>query len=601
MAEHYKVREEDLLFILNEELHYGDLCNYDRYKELSPETLDMLVKEAIRFAKGVLEPLQSEGEKHGVRFENGKVYLAPGFREAFRLCGENGWIAAARDTTYGGMGFPHMMRIVINDIFYGACLCMNFLSSLTHGAGHLIESFGSEKLKELFVPQMYGGKWSGTMALTEPGAGSSLGNIKTTARREGDHFKIKGTKQFITYAEHDLAENIIHLLLARIEGAPEGTRGISLFVVPKIRVNDDGTLGEPNDVICAGVEQKMGLHASPTCLMSFGENDECIGYLCGEENRGLSHMFQMMNEARINIGVCSTTVASTAYLNALEYCKTRLQGRDLAKRKEGEVPIIDHPDVRRMLLWMKAMVDGMRSMVYATAYFVDIANEDPDESKRKRYGLLLDFMTPIVKGYCADMCFRVCEAAIQCLGGYGYCKDYPLEQYLRDSKIFSIFEGTSGIQSLDLLGRKMRIHSGEGYKAFIEELNLFLRENNGSHRFTRELDILKGAVERLKHVSDVMIRRMDLDPLQAASYSYPLLRCYGDIILAWRLLDMGIIADEALSKTGGSNKSAKKSFYQGKIFQATYFVDTILRQTLSRLDMCAREGREIIEIPDECF
>jgi alkylation response protein AidB-like acyl-CoA dehydrogenase len=601
MSEHSKIREEELLFILNEQLGYGDLCNLERYRELSPDTLDMLVTEAIKFAKGVFDPLQSVGERNGTKYKNGQVYLAPGFKEAFKLCGENGWIAAVRDTTYGGQGFPNMMRIVISDIFSGACLCLHFISSLTHGAGHLIESSGSEELKERFVSKMYGGKWSGTMALTEPDAGSNLANIKTIAKRENGHFKIKGTKQFITYAEHDATENIIQLLLARIEGAPEGVRGLSLFVIPKILVNQDGTLGEPNDVVCGGIEEKLGLHASPTCVMNFGENDECIGYLCGEENMGLSHMFQMMNEARINTGACSVAIASTAYLNALEYCKTRVQGFDIAKRKEGSVPIIDHPDVRRMLLWMKAMVDGMRSMIYTTALFVDMAEENSDDSEKERYGFLLDFMTPIVKAYCSEMGFRVCEIAIQCLGGYGYCEEYPLEQYLRDSKIFSIYEGTSGIQSLDLLGRKMRMKHGKALQTFIDELDGFIEKNRGTKRFSGEMDLFRKALNRLKQISEAMASKMGVDPLQAASYSHALLRCYGDVIVSWRLLDMGIIAEKKLSNNKLSNTSGKKLFYEGKIFQATYFTNTVLPKTMAFLDTCIREGREIIEIPEDSF
>lgn len=597
----YKIREEDLLFILNEQLAYGDLCKYERYKELSPDTLDMLVEEAIKFAKGVLDPLQSVGEMDGAKFQNGLVALALGFKEAFELCGKNGWIAAVRDTRYGGQGFPHMMRIVISDIFSGACLCLHFMSSLTHGAAHLIERFGNDKLKELFVPPMYGGKWSGTMALTEPDAGSNLANIKTIAKREMDHFKIKGTKQFITYAEHDATENIIHLLLARIQGAPEGVKGISLFVVPKILVNGDGTLGKPNDVMCMGIEKKMGLHASPTCAMSFGENDECIGYLCGEENQGLAHMFQMMNEARINTGACSVAIAGTAYLNALEYCKTRVQGFDVAKRREGSVPIIDHPDVRRMLLWMKGMVDGMRSMVYTAAFFVDIAHDDPDDWRKAHYGLLVDFMTPIVKAYCSEMCFRVCETAIQCLGGYGYCKEYPLEQYLRDSKIFSIYEGTSGIQSLDLLGRKMRMKEGKAFQAFSDELDALVERNEGSEIFSKEMGLLREAIFRLKNVSRVMTQKMGEDPLQAASYSHPLLRCYGDVILCWRLLDMGLIAAKNLSNKELSNESSKRLFCEGKIMQATYMANTLLPQTLAVLGTCIREGREIVEIFEGSF
>ena len=308
---HFKINQKDILYILKEQLAYGDLCALERYKTLNEKTLDLLVSEAANFAKGVLDPLQEIGEAWGVRLENGKVSSPPEFREAFRQYGTDGWIAAARGMTYGGQGFPHMMRIVVNDLMYGACQSFNMAPSLTHGAAHLIESFATEALKETYVPRMYAGEWAGTMCLTEPDAGSNLAALQTTAYPEGDHYRIKGSKIFISWGDHDLADNIIHLVLARIEGAPPGVKGISLFVVPKVRVAADGTLGEANDVVCTAVEEKLGLHASPTCALSFGAKDGCIGYLCGNANQGLAHMFQMMNAARINTGVSGMTLGST--------------------------------------------------------------------------------------------------------------------------------------------------------------------------------------------------------------------------------------------------------------------------------------------------
>ncbi|NQU16000.1 MAG: acyl-CoA dehydrogenase, partial [Desulfobacteraceae bacterium] len=509
---HFKVNEKDIFFILREQLNYGSLCKLERYRELDEETLDMLVTEAIKFAKGVVEPLQEIGEKQGVVFEDGQVRCPPEFKEAFKQYGEYGWIAAARSTRYGGQGFPHMMRIVINDQMYGAAQSFNVTPSLTHGAAHLIESFATEELKERFVPKMYRGQWAGTMCLTEPNAGSNLAATRTIAIPDGDRFKIKGNKIFISAGDHDLAENIIHLVLARMEGAPEGVKGISLFVVPKIKVKPDGSLGGPNDVICTAVEEKLGLHASPTCALNFGDNDDCVGYLCGEENRGLPHMFQMMNQARINTGVSGTTLASLAYQNALAYAKERIQGHDIAGRKPGYVPIIDHPDVRRMLLWMKATVDGMRSMIYTGAYWSDLALELPDGDKKRHYHDLLDFITPIIKAYCSDMGFRVCETAIQCLGGYGYCREYHVEQFLRDVKIASIYEGTNGIQSMDLLGRKMRINNGGPFKAYRSELDDFCSKNEDHSTLGEEVAGLSGAARRLEEVALELSGLSESDP-----------------------------------------------------------------------------------------
>ena len=592
---HFKVNEKDSFFILKEQLNYGSLCNLERYRELDEETLDMLVTEAIKFAKGVIAPLQEIGEDSGVVFEEGQVRCSPEFRDALKLYGENGWIAASRNTRYGGQGFPHMMRIVINDQMYGAAQSFNITPSLTHGAAHLIESFATEELKERFVPKMYEGEWTGTMCLTEPGAGSNLDGTRTIAIRDGDHFRIRGNKIFISAGDHDMAENIIHLLLARIEGAPEGIRGISLFVVPKIRVNPDGSLGEPNDVVCTAVEKKLGLHASPTCALNFGDNDGCIGYLCGEENRGLAHMFQMMNQARINTGVTSATLASLAYQNALVYAKERIQGSDIAGRKPGYVPIIDHPDVRRMLLWMKATVDGLRSMIYSGAFWSDLALELPEGDEKRHYQSLLDFITPIIKAYCSDMGFKVCETAIQCLGGYGYCKEYHVEQYLRDTKIASIYEGTNGIQSIDLMGRKMRVNDGALFKAYLKEIRGFCEENRNQPTLDDAIGDLSKAVERLAQVAGDMSAMMQNDPLQWASHTYPVLLCFGDVTICWRLLDMAAAAQRRID--GGE----ENDFYLGKIMQATYYAGVTLPVTIARLETIYRKGREVVEMPEEAF
>jgi 3-(methylthio)propanoyl-CoA dehydrogenase len=592
---HFKINEKDPLFILKDQLHYGSLCRLDRYRELDEETLDMLVAEAIKFAKGVVEPLQEIGENWGIRFENNQVRCAPEFREAFRLYGENGWIAAARGTRYGGQGFPHMMRIVVNDFMYGAAQSFNMAPSLTHGAGHLIESFAHVSLKERFVPKMYSGQWAGTMCLTEPNAGSNLAALRTTAFPEGDHYKIKGTKMFISWGEHDLAENIIHLVLARIDGAPQGVKGISLFIVPKVRVTPEGDLGEDNDVTCVGVERKLGLHASPTCVLNFGDNDGCIGYLCGQPNQGLAHMFQMMNQARINTGVSGMALASTAYLNALAYARERIQGSDVAGRKPGYVPIIDHPDVRRMLLWMKAMVDGMRSMIYTGAFWSDLALELPEGEDKAHYNALLDFITPITKAYCSDMGFRVCETAIQCLGGYGFCREYPLEQYLRDAKIMSLYEGTNGIQAMDLMGRKMRIHQGAPFKAFLKELRDFCQKNSDEPVVGEKVRQLSGVVDRLVEVAEILSGMSGADPLQWASTTYPALLCFGEVTTAWRLLDL------ASKARGFLEKDPENPYYLGKVMQATYWTDVTLPDTLVRLETCLRKGREVVEMPEDAF
>ncbi len=593
---HFKINQKDIFYILKEQLGYGSLCSLERYESLTEETLDLLVTEAIRFAKKAVAPLNEIGEEQGVRYEKGEVICPAEFAGVFRQYGRDGWTAAARDTEYGGQGFPNMMRIVVNDFMYGACQSFNMAPSLTHGAAHLIESFGIRELKEAFVPRMYDGTFAGTMCLTEPDAGSNLAATQTTAFPEDNHYRIKGNKIFISWGEHNIAENIVHLVLARIDGAPEGVRGISLFVVPKYRLNEDGSVGEFNDVVCTGIEEKLGLHSSPTAALSFGAKDGCIGYLCGEPNQGLAHMFQMMNSARINTGVSGMTLASTAYQNALEYTRQRIQGSDAAKRKTGFVPIIDHPDVRRMLLWMKASVDGMRSMIYTAAFWADLASEGESEQARKHYQALTDFMTPIVKAYCSDSGFRVCETAMQCLGGYGFCKDYPIEQYLRDAKIMSLYEGTNGIQAIDLMGRKMRLNDGAMFSAFIQEMEAFIEVRRDHEGLGSHVGNLADAFGRVREMADEMSRRSQEDRLQWASYTYPALLCFGDLVMVWRLLDMACIAWERAGKKGRKNE-----FFRGKVAQATFFADYILPHTIARAGICLRNGREIVEIADSAF
>jgi alkylation response protein AidB-like acyl-CoA dehydrogenase len=592
----FKINRNDIFFVLKEQLGYGSLCRLERYRDLSESMLDQVVTEAMNFAGGILDPLQEIGEAWGVRFESGKVTCPPEFKKAFQKYGREGWLSAARDLEYGGQGLPHMMRIVINDFMYGACQAFNMCPSLTHGAAHLIESFGTPALKELFVPRMYEGTWSGTMCLTEPDAGSNLGAIRAAAVKEGEHYRIQGEKIFISWGDHDLTENIIHLVLARIDGAPDGVKGISLFVVPKVRVNPDGSAGESNDVVCQRVEEKMGLHASPTCELIFGGRDGCVGYLCGEANKGLSHMFQMMNAARINAAVSGMTIGSLAYQNALAYVKARRQGRDLTGQTPGDVPIIRHPDVRRMLLWMKATVDGMRSMVYSTAYFSDLAWELPEGEEKAHYQGLLDFLTPIVKAYCSEMGFRVCENAIQCLGGYGYTRDYPLEQYLRDVKIMSLYEGTNGIQAMDLMGRKMTIQNGTPFRAFLEAIRRFLKMETENDDLKKAMDRLSRALVAVEKAVPVIIERLKSDPLVWGANAYPGLLCFGELTMAWRLLDMAVKADRIIREKGKTHP-----FYSGKIMQATYFVDTTLPITLARLENCIHGGGEIIAFDDAAF
>jgi len=593
---HYKIHPKDVFFILKEQLNYGRLCCLERYRWLEEKTLDLLVNEAIRFSKGVVDPLNAIGETEGVHMDKDRVICPPAFRNAFHELGHQGWIAVSRDPEYGGQGFPNMMRIVVNEFMYGACQAFQMAASLTHGAAHLIETFGTKELKRTFVSRMYNGQWSGTMCLTEPDAGSNLAAIETSARPEGDDYKIRGSKIFISWGDHDLTDNIIHLVLARLEGAPQGTRGLSLFVVPKRRIHKDGSPGGSNDVICTRLEDKLGLHASPTAALEFGTRDSCIGHLCGDKNRGLPHMFQMMNAARINTGISGLAIAGSAYRHAVDYARQRVQGKDIADGNGAEVTIIRHPDVRRMLMEMKVMVDGLRSLIYSAAFWSDLAIDASDAAERYHYRDLVDILTPIIKAYGSEKGFRVCETAIQCLGGHGYCKDYPLEQYLRDAKILSLYEGTNGIQSLDLMGRKLTLRDGACLNAFRTELDGFCRNHRNHPGLGHQIQSLSNTADGLWTLAEAFQALRSADPSQWAAGTYSALMAFGDVAVAWRLLDLARTAYPYM--TTGSEGDA---FYRGKALQAVFFVETVLPDTRAAIERLMRGGREVVDMPEEAF
>jgi len=593
---HYKVKSKDVFFILKEQLDYGRLCGLEGYGWLDEKTLDLLITEAIRFSKGVVDPLNAIGDSEGSRMKQGQVISPPAFCDAFREFGDQGWIAVARNPEFGGQGFPNMMRVVVNEFMYGACQAFNLAASLTHGAAHLIEVFGTKDLKQTFVPRMYGGQWSGTMCLTEADAGSNLAAIQTTAYPAGDQYKIRGSKIFISLGDHNLTKNIIHLVLARLQGAPRGTRGLSLFVVPKRRVRADGSLGEANDVICTRLEEKMGLHGSPTAALEFGARDACIGYLCGKKHQGLSHMFRMVNAARINTGVSGMALAGTAYRNALDYARHRVQGKAVADQLGEDVVILRHPDVRRMLMDMKASVDGMRSLIYSAAFWSDLSLGWTVSAERDHYADLAEFLTPIIKAYCSAVGFRVCETAIQCLGGHGYCKDYPLEQYLRDAKILSLYEGTNGIQSIDLMGRKVTLRGGACLSAFKRELEGFCRSHRDHPGLKSQIRDLAKTAEALWAMTERLRSQKESDPARWAAVTHPALMAFGDVAVAWRLLDLARVAWPFLSR--GHRNDA---FYRGKVLQAIYFAETNLPVTRAAIQTMLRGGTEVVEIPDEAF
>jgi alkylation response protein AidB-like acyl-CoA dehydrogenase len=594
MPTEFSVNKRDIQFVLFEQLHMERLCELPAYRQCDREQFELVLNEAMKIALEVLAPLNASGDREGCQYEKGEVRTPKGFKEAWRRFTEGGWIGMVHDPDVGGQGLPQMLRQACAEIFFGANGGLFLTTILTEGAAHLIDKFGTPELRTRYCEKMYSGQWGGTMCLTESSAGSDVGNLKTTAKRSGDQYLISGSKIFISGGEHDMAENIIHLTLARVEGAPAGTKGISLFVVPKYLVNKDGSLGPRNDLICGNIEHKMGIKSSPTCTINFGDEGRCQGWLLGEENQGMRLMFQMMNEERLGIGVQGLALASVGYLSALGYARERLQGASLANTKVASAPrapIIEHPDVRRMLIWMKAVVDGMRSMMLAVAQHIDLSEHAATPEERERNLHVVELLTPICKAYASDMGFRVNEMAVQVYGGYGYCQEYPVEQYLRDQKISSIYEGTTGIQAMDLLGRKVIGNNGAYLKEYLGMISSFIRQHSGGSELAALLHQLGDAAALLNDVSLKLGEIMKKDQAYALLHATPYLELFGHVATAYYLLDAAVTANDRLKsivqKAGATTPQARAAvisqnseaaFYQGRIASASYFVNNILPQ-----------------------
>ncbi|MBI4950530.1 MAG: acyl-CoA dehydrogenase family protein [Myxococcales bacterium] len=457
----------DVRFALFDHAGFEKLFQTSRYKDLDRPTVEAILDEAFKFARTQLAPMNAVADAEGCSFDKatGKVTVPKPYHEAYKLYRENGWLGFVHTPEWGGQGMPYSLGLACNDFFFGGCLAFCLKMLLGTGAAHLVEVFGTEELKAIYLRKMYEGTWSGTMCLTEAGAGSDVGACRTRARKDGDHYLIEGEKIFITFGDHDMTENICHAVLARVEGAPEGTRGLSLFLVPKRRVNADGSVGVPNDVTCSGIEHKMGIHGSPTCTLVFGADGACHGWLLGEEGKGMRAMFQMMNEARISVGLQGAALSNAAYQLALAYARDRKQGKHPATGRE--VNILEHPDVKLMLLWQKAIAEGTRALLYRAALYFDLAETAEDPKDKERYQGLLELLTPIAKAFSTDRGYEAITLSIQTLGGYGYLREYGVEQLARDTKIASIYEGTNGIQAMDLVARKVPARGGADFNNLV--------------------------------------------------------------------------------------------------------------------------------------
>lgn len=577
---HYHVDERDMMFNLRECPGIGALTGIPAFSELGEDMLEMVYEQSKSFCLKVLSPLLMSSDREGCQLENGHVRLPKGMAEAWNQYRELGMIGMTSSSEYGGADLPHFFSAPTTELECGSFVSFSMLPLLTRGAARLVLSFGSQALKKSYVEKMFNGEWSGTMCLTESDAGSDVGSGTTKAIPEDDHYRICGSKIFISWGEHDLTDNIIHLVLARIVGEPEGSKGLSLFVVPKFRIDENGKLVGPNDVTCGNIEHKLGINASPTCLMNFGTNDQCIGYLVGEPNQGMRYMFQMMNEARLEVGIQGMAQASAAYLSALEYAKQRTQGTVSGANGRHSAKIIEHPDVKRMLLQMRATSHGCRAMLYQMALYLDLSHHSDDMATRQKYSALTNLLTPVCKSYCSDEGFRVTEMAIQTYGGYGYIQEYPVEQYMRDLKISSIYEGTNGIQAMDLVFRKILRDQGEALKLFISEI-LALCKSLADSPLAPLGDILSKSVAvlgatALRFGQQFMEGAVETVQFRATAFQYQM----GHIVCGYFLLNQAQVAATAVH---AEIKTSDRSFYEQKIVTATFFIRNQLPSTMKAL------------------
>lgn len=569
MAEKF-ISDRNLQFLLYELFDAVALTKYRYFEDHGRETFDMVVDTAMRMGKEMLFPAVGEMDKQPPEFRDGKVFVHPLAGQVMKACGEGGWIGAQPSYDMGGQQIPNMIMTAFRGIFAAANYSASVYPFLTTGAAGLITSFGSPELVETYVPKMFAGDWQGTMALTEPQAGSSLTDIATTAFPTAEGFyRIKGQKIFISCSDYESTENIVHLLLARIEGAPPGVKGVSLFVVPKLRPDGNGGL-IPNDVTCIGIYHKLGYRGAPITQLAYGDGDDCRGWLVGEPNKGLSYMFQMMNEARIDVGMGAAAIASAAYYASLEYARQRPQSRPVQAKDPltPQVPIIEHADVKRMLLFQRAVVEGSFSIIFQCSQYVDMAMATEGEEK-ERYELLLDLLTPIAKSYPSEMGILSVSQGLQCLGGYGYCDEFPLEQYYRDVRIHPIHEGTTGIQGMDLLGRKVVMKNGKAFLLFLEELEKTIAAGKTSPECTGFAASLAEAEETLKEITTSLFQmalKGEVELFLADATLY--LEMFSIIAIAWQWMLQAIAAAGALRK---GVSEADRNFYQGKLHTCGYF------------------------------
>ncbi|HEY9159940.1 MAG TPA: acyl-CoA dehydrogenase [Desulfomonilia bacterium] len=572
------IDERDIRFLLHEVFNIGEtLLGKGRYADHDADTVNMTLDAAAKLAVNDIAPTYpDEVQRKPVEatFKDGKVYAPEAYHKLYKLYCEGGWMTTSESYDLGGQQLPAVVSAACANMFLSTNQAFLMYPGLTHGAARLVEDFFQHELRDITLQKMYSGEWAGTMCLTEPGAGSDVGLLRTTAKRNPDGtFSITGTKCFISAGDHDLTPNIIHPVLARIEGDPEGTKGISIFIVPKYRYDATGTIGEFNDVACGNIESKMGIHGNATCTLNFGENGKCIGYLMGEERQGMPIMFHMMNEERQGVGMMGVSLAGAAFLHALSYAKERIQGKEPVEMVlDPNAPareIIKHPDVRRMLLKMKSGVEGIRALAYFCYYCMDRSFIAETEDDKTKWTGLIEMLTPMVKAYSTDLGMEICSTAVQTYGGYGFCREYPVEQMMRDQKINQIYEGTNGIQALDLLGRKLGMKKGAYFMTLLGEIQSFIAEAKAYEDLADEAKIVEDAMNAVAGLAMGFRGMLKTNPYNPLINACDFLTALSEVLVGSLHCKMAAAAKKGLAAT---SSAVDKDYYTGKIEGARFYI-----------------------------
>ena len=577
----YIAPQQDQLFVLKQLCDSNAIAQLPGYEEATEDLIDAILEGASAFTGEVIAPLNQSGDQEGAKIVDGGVVPASGFKEAYLQYVEQGWPSLGCDPDFGGQGMPHIVEVAVMEMLQSANLSFALCPMLGQGALAAVESHGSNDLKSAFLPKMVSGEWAGTMNLTEPQAGSDLAAVRTKAVPDGDRYLISGQKIYITWGDHNMAENIIHLVLARLPDAPEGTKGISLFVVPKFKLDEDGSPGERNDAYAVSLEHKLGIHASPTCVMSFGDNGGAEGYLVGEENKGLRYMFTMMNHARLNVGLQGLAVSERAYQLAAAYAKERVQG--------GGMTIIKYPDIRRMLMIIRSTVEAMRAITYTTMGMLDVASHSPDDTARAAAQQRVEIMTPIVKGWCTEMANELTSHGLQIHGGMGFIEETGAAQHYRDARILAIYEGTNGIQALDLVGRKFLRDGGKAMVALIADMETTAAELGAIERLAKQSTAFNTALDQLKEAVSWIADNATTENLPE-TVGFNLLMLSGYVTGGWQMAraSLAVEGDDSL-------------FANNKRISSQFYADHLLTRAASHLAMIKTGTGSVMELAEESF